>query len=89
MFIGWSKLQQYVLVSSSSFLPEVTKILLFAAQASHQLVPPEVSVLPVMDIKWAAGQHGNVTECVCGEGEGELVRLIGKAYGNYRNFCKF
>lgn len=49
------------------FLPEVTRILLFAAQASHQLVPPEVSVLPMMDIKWAAGHHGNATESVWGE----------------------
>lgn len=73
-----------------AFLPEVTKILLFAAQASHQLVPPEVSVPPVMEVKWAAGQHGNVTECVCGgEREGELVRFFGKAYGSCSNFCKF
>lgn len=72
-----------------AFLPEVTKILLFAAQASHQLVPPEVSVPPVMDVKWAAGYHGNAAECVSGEGEGELVSLFGKAYGNCSNFSKF
>lgn len=54
MFIGLSKLQQCALASSShsSFLPEVTKILLFAAQASHQLVPPEVSISAVVgDVK--------------------------------------
>ena len=35
-----------------TFLPEVTKILLFAAQASHQLVPPEVSIPPIFgDVK--------------------------------------
>lgn len=39
------------------FLAEVTKILLFAAQASHQLVPPEVSA--------AAGRWGNGTEFIC------------------------
>lgn len=42
---------------SFSFLSEVTKILLFAAHASHQLVPPEVSTSPtsgdVEDGQWA------------------------------------
>lgn len=70
MFIGRSKLQQFVLTSSCFFFPEVTRILLFAAQASHQLVPPEVSVVPVFDVKWAAGQHGNTTVCVGGGGKG-------------------
>lgn len=48
VFIGQSKLQQYFgIIFPFSFLPEVTKILLFAAQASHQLVPPEVSTSSV------------------------------------------
>lgn len=41
-----------------SFLSEVTKILLFAAHASHQLVPPEVSTAPtsgdVENGQWAS-----------------------------------
>lgn len=49
-------LQQWPLPSSSrvSCLPEVTRILLFAAQASHQLVPPEVSAPVTGDVRRAS-----------------------------------
>lgn len=45
-------------------LPEVTKILLFAAQASHQLVPPEVSIpLTFGDVKMDSVQASSV-KCI-------------------------
>lgn len=57
--ISQSELQHYTLTFFHFFfsLPEVTKILLFAAQASHQLVPPEVSTPRLGDVKngqWAS-----------------------------------
>lgn len=76
VFIGCSNMFWHLL---PAFLPEVTRILLFAAQASHQLVPPEVSVPPVMDVKWAAGQHGNATDCVdVGRGKGNWSDCLEK-----------
>lgn len=70
----------------SVFLPEVTKILLFAAQASHQLVPPEVSVHLCAMFNGQQASMGML--CVWGEGERELVRLFGKAYGHFSYFLQ-
>lgn len=70
----------------SVFLPEVTKILLFAAQASHQLVPPEVSVHLCAMFSGQQASMGML--CVWGEGERELVRLFGKAYGHFSYFLQ-
>lgn len=50
-------------------LPEVTKILLFAAQASHQLVPPEVSIpLTFGDVKMDSVQASSVKCMDWGQG---------------------
>lgn len=71
----------------SVFLPEVTKILLFAAQASHQLVPPEVSVHLCAMFNGQQASMGML--CVGGRGKGNWSDCLEKLMVISAIFCKF